>query len=79
MPGTRRAGNRYLTDPMIQLTYLPFTFKDIGDKITIEDSAIQDYYDQHLPEYQLQEQRGARHILFKATPEDSRKCTKPRS
>ena len=63
--------NRYLTEPKIQLTYLPFAFKDIGDKITIEDSAIQEYYDQHLPEYQLPEKRGARHILFQATPEDS--------
>jgi peptidyl-prolyl cis-trans isomerase D len=56
---------------MIQLTYLPFAYKDIGDKITIEDSDIQGYYDQHLPEYQIPEKRGAKHILFKASPEDS--------
>lgn len=65
------ASNRYLTEPMIQLTYLPFAYKDIGDKITIDDSAIQSYYDQHLPEYQIPEKRGAKHILFKASPEDS--------
>ena len=65
------AGNKYLTDPMVKLTYLPFSFKDIGDKITIEDADIQGYYDQHLPEYQLPEKRAARHILFKASPEDS--------
>ena len=65
------ASNRYLTDPMIQLTYLPFAYKDIGDKITIEDSDIQGYYDQHLPEYQIPEKRAAKHILFKASPEDS--------
>ena len=65
------AGNKYLTDPIVKLTYLPFSFKDIGDKITIEDADIQGYYDQHLPEYQLPEKRAARHILFKASPEDS--------
>ena len=64
-------GNRYLTEPKIQLAYLPFAFKDIGDKITVDESAIKEYYDQHLPQYQLPEKRGARHILFKATPEDS--------
>ncbi len=67
----QEAGKNYLTDPMIQLTYLPFSYKDIGDKITIEESDIQGYYDQHLPEYQIPEKRGAKHILFKASPEDS--------
>jgi len=64
-------GDRYRTDPKIKLTYLPFSFKDIGDKVTIEESAVQSYYDEHLAEYQIPEQRSARHILFKASPEDS--------
>jgi peptidyl-prolyl cis-trans isomerase D len=67
----QEAGSKYLTDPMIQLTYLPFSYNDIGDKITIEESDIQGYYDQHLPEYQIPEKRGAKHILFMASPEDS--------
>jgi peptidyl-prolyl cis-trans isomerase D len=67
----QEAGSKYLTDPMIQLTYLPFSYNDIGDKITIEESDIQGYYDQHLPEYQVPEKRGAKHILFMASPEDS--------
>ena len=67
----QEAGSRYLTEAKIQLTYLPFAFKDIGDKITIDDSAVQDYYDANLPQYQLPEKRGARHILFKASPDDS--------
>ena len=67
----QEAGNKYFTDPMIQLTYLPFSYNDIGDKITIEESDIQGYYDQHLPEYQIPEKRGAKHILFMASPEDS--------
>jgi len=66
----QEAGDRYLTDPMVQLTYLPFSFQEIGEKITIEQSAIETYYDQHLTEYQLPEKRAARHILFKASPED---------
>lgn len=65
------AGDRYQTDPMVQLTYLPFSFQEIGSKITIEDSAILNYYDQHLTEYQIPEKRRASHILYKASPEDS--------
>ncbi|MEE4164668.1 MAG: SurA N-terminal domain-containing protein, partial [Desulfocapsaceae bacterium] len=65
------AGDRYLTEPQVQLTYLPFSFNDIADRITIEAAAVQDYYDQHLPQYQIPEKRKARHILFTATPEDS--------
>ncbi len=67
----QETGNRYLTEPMVRLTYLPFSFQDIGDKITIDEPAIEAYYDQHLTDYQLPEKRGARHILFKASPEDA--------
>ena len=67
----QEAGERYLSAPMVKLTYLPYTFKNIGEKITIEDSAVQSYYDNHLTDYQTPEQRSARHILFKATPSDS--------
>ena len=67
----QQVADRYLTEPKVKLTYLPFAFDDIGNKITIEDSAVKDYYDQHLPQYQIPEKRRARHILFKATAEDS--------
>ena len=63
-------GENYLTDPMVKITYLPFEFNALGDKITIEDSSVQSYYDERLTEYQIPEKRSARHILFKASPED---------
>jgi peptidyl-prolyl cis-trans isomerase D len=66
-------GTRYQTEKMVQLTYLPFIYKQVGEKVTIEAADIQGYYDQHLTEYQTPEKRHARHILFKATdgdPED---------
>jgi len=65
------AGENYKSEPMVKLTYLPFSYSDISEKITIEDSAIQDYYDQHLTEYQIPEKRHARHILLSASPDDS--------
>lgn len=61
----------YKTQKQVQLTYLPFTFSAIGAKITTEDDEITSYYDSHLTDYQIPEKRHARHILFRATPEDS--------
>ncbi|MGA7279465.1 MAG: SurA N-terminal domain-containing protein [Desulfocapsaceae bacterium] len=61
----------YKTQKQVQLTYLPFTFSAIGARITIEDDEITSYYDSHLTDYQIPEKRHARHILFRATPEDS--------
>lgn len=65
------AGERYQSETLIKLTYLPFSYEAIGNKVTIEEADIQAYYDQHLTEYQIPEKRHARHILLKATPEDS--------
>ena len=64
-------GERYQTEKMIQLTYLPFTFAETGKKVTIDEQDIKDYYDQHLTEYQIEEKRHARHILLKAGPNDT--------
>jgi peptidyl-prolyl cis-trans isomerase D len=61
----------YKTEKQVQLTYLPFIFSAIGARITIEDDEIASYYDQHLTDYQVPEKRHARHILFRATSEDS--------
>ena len=64
-------GENYKTEKQIKLEYLPFLYSDIGSKITIEEEAVSSYYDQHITEYQVPEKRHARHILFRATPEDS--------
>jgi len=64
-------GSAYETEKEVQFNYLPYLYLDIGEKITIEDEQISGYYDEHLTEYQIPEKRHARHILFRAAPEDS--------
>ncbi len=61
----------YQTEQEVQLRYLPFLYREIGEKITVEDEQISGYYNDHLTEYQIPEQRHARHILLRAAPEDS--------
>ncbi len=67
----KQNGERYQTAKMVQLTYLPFTYEENAKKITIDEAEVKAYYDQHLTDYQIPEKRQARHILFKATPNDS--------
>ena len=63
-------GENYKTEPMLKLTYLPYLYKEIGAKVNIEETDITSYYDNNLSRYQTPEKRHARHILFKAGPED---------
>lgn len=64
-------GDSYKTEKEVQVRYLPFLYSDIGAKIAVGDDELKQYYDEHLPDYQNSEQRHARHILLRATPEDS--------
>ena len=63
-------GQNYKTEREVKLGYLPFLYQDIGAKITVEDDEISSYYDQHITEFQIPEKRHARHILFRASPDD---------
>lgn len=63
--------NNYKTLPEIKLDYLAYNYDTIGTKIDIDDAAIEAYYNSHLAEFQSQEERHVRHILFEATPKDS--------
>ncbi|THB77972.1 MAG: hypothetical protein D6B25_05495 [Desulfobulbaceae bacterium] len=63
------AGERYKSAPKVKLTYLPYDYKSIGDKIEIDETDIETYYQEQLANYQLPEKRRARHILI--TFEDS--------
>lgn len=62
---------RYKTDPQTKLEYLSFTFDEVADKIKVDEDKIASYYKENLGDFQETEQRHARHILFKATPEDN--------
>lgn len=63
--------DNYKSEPQIKLKYLPFTYENIGNKIEIDPSKIEEYYQNNPKQFQIPEQRHARHILLKATEEDS--------
>jgi peptidyl-prolyl cis-trans isomerase D len=63
-------GDRYRTEKQVKLGYLPFLYEDIGTRITVEEDQISSYYDDNLTEFQVPERRRARHILFRAAPDD---------
>ncbi len=64
--------NNYKTEPRLKLKYLTFTFDAISKKIEIDDAKIKEYYNDNLRDFQMPEQRHARHILLKAGDKDSR-------
>ncbi len=58
--------DNYKTQPRVKLKYLPFTYDDIGKKVTIDKAEVAKHYSLNLADYTSKEQRRARHILFKA-------------
>ena len=63
--------DNYKTEPRLKLKYLTFTFDAISKKIEIDDTKIEEYYKDNLRDFQMPEQRHARHILLKAGDKDS--------
>jgi peptidyl-prolyl cis-trans isomerase D len=61
----------YKSEPRIKLNYLAFTYEEIGRKITIDTSKIEEYYRNNVKDFQVPEQRHARHILLSTREEDS--------
>lgn len=61
----------YKTDSQIKLKYLTFTYDNVGRKIDIDSSKIEEYYRNNIEEFQVPEQRHARHIIFQVTEQDS--------
>jgi len=61
----------YKTDPQIELKYLTFTYDNVGRKIEIDSSKIEEYYKNNITEYQIPQQRHARHIILQANEKDS--------
>lgn len=59
------AKEKYKSEPRIRITYLSYTFSAVGDKVTIDQAKIEEYYQANLRGFQTPEQRHARHILFK--------------
>jgi len=60
----------YLEDPKVSLQYLFFGFDDDLKDIEISDEAVKEQYELDKQKYFTPEQRHARHILFKVSPDD---------
>jgi peptidyl-prolyl cis-trans isomerase D len=56
----------YKSLPQVKLKYLTFTYDDVGRKIEIDKSKIEEYYQTNLTEFQIPERRHARNILLMA-------------
>lgn len=63
--------DNYKTEPEVKLLYLDYSYGTIGEKITIDDEAIEKYYQDNKDTFTTPEKRGARHILFKADENSS--------
>lgn len=58
--------NDYKTEPKVKLKYLDFSYSTVGQKITVEEDELKNYFDDNSAEFSIPEKRSARHILFKA-------------
>ncbi len=56
----------YKTEREIKLKYLDFSYATVGQKITLDEESIKQYYQDNIADYTEEEQRRARHILFTA-------------
>lgn len=63
--------DNYKTAPQYKLDYITFNYDALGEKVTIDDAAVEQYYNDNLSSYQTPERRHARHILFRVTDTDS--------
>lgn len=62
--------DNYKSEPQIKLKYLAFTYDDVGSKIEIDTSKIEEYYRNNAADFQVPERRHARHILLTADAQD---------
>jgi len=60
-------GNKdnYKSDPEIKVWYLKFSPEDHTDKVSVSESNIKDYYQEHPEDFKTPQKVEARHILIK--------------
>ncbi len=63
--------NNYKTDPLLKLKYLSYSYDEIGEKVTVDTTSIEEYYNSNISSYTIPEKRRARHILFKVDDKSS--------
>lgn len=61
----------YQTAPQIKLSYLAYNYDTVGAKIDIDEASISNFYKNNIAQYTTPEKRHARHILLKASSDDS--------
>lgn len=61
----------YKTDALVKVRYLHFGPDAYRSKVSIADTEIQDYYDEHLEEFKTPKTVEARHILIKVDPDEA--------
>lgn len=65
------AKEEYQTAPQIKLSYLAYNYDTVGAKIEIDEASISNFYNNNTLLYTTPEKRHARHILLKASSDDS--------
>lgn len=69
----------YRGDAQIKLKYLDFSYAAVGSRIAIDDARIEAYYNENLDSFTTPERRRARHILIKASGDDSAELHKEKA
>ncbi len=54
---------QYMNPETVKVSYLLLSLDDLIKDIEVNDEILRDYYDDNLDDYQIKEQRSARHIL----------------
>ncbi len=68
--------DNYKSEEQIKLRFLDFSFDEVGKKIPVDDAQIQTYYEENISQFTTPEKRRARHILLKASQDDSEEVRK---
>ncbi len=66
-------GDQFKTEPRVQIKYLYYPFADDAASVHITEDDARKRYDARISDYQIPEERHARHILFKVDTTDSEK------
>ncbi len=61
----------YVTEPKVKIEFLYFPFADDLDQVQFDEARVAEFYSENINRYSLAEERHARHILFKVSPEDN--------
>lgn len=70
------AKENYRGEPLMKLNYFNFSFAEVGKKIAVDEARVKTYFEENIADFTTPEQRRARHILIRTSPEDSEEVLK---